>query len=187
MKVMNNINPTEHLTFEPLSKKNYKNLYFLFKDDFDPFVQKEYKNIESAEKYFNSYSYFRDASPQTTVRDWFFKLKSTGEYIGLLNLYDLTFDAESEYHKMCSIGYATGEKYRRKGLTKEAMKALVRYIFAELNLECITASTTNENIASRAFLGSLGFSMNTKDHNDNLENKYFELWKSKMENKLIAS
>jgi RimJ/RimL family protein N-acetyltransferase len=173
-----NIKSTKRLEFEELSKENYHQLVNLFQEDSNPFIQEEYRSLKSAEAYYNGYNYFRTLSPKVSNCDWFFKLKSTGEYVGLLNLYDLIFNKESEYHKICSIGFATGEKYRRKGLTKEAVHALIDYAFTELKLDCVTASTSNDNIASRLFLKRVGFTMNIEDHNDDLNHKYFELRKS---------
>lgn len=173
-----NIEPTERLEFEELSAGNFLQLVTVFQEDSNLFIQEGYKNAESARKYYEGYNYFRHHSSQTSNCDWLFKLKSTGAYVGLLNLYDLNFDKNSNYHKMCSIGYATGEKYRRKGLTKEAVLALIKYTFTELNLESIMASTMNDNIASRLFLQSISFSANTKDYENNIKNKYFELKKS---------
>lgn len=173
-----NITSTNRLEFEELSSENYHQLVQLFEKDSSIFIQEEYKNLTQAKDYYHAYQCFRNLSPKAGNCDWFFKLKSTGEYLGLINLYDLTFDQESEYYKICSIGYATGKKYRRQGLTKEAVKALIGYAFSYLKLECITASTVNDNLASCSFLQSLGFEINTKDHNDDLKNKYFELRKS---------
>jgi len=173
-----NIESTGKLEFEELSAENYHQLVLLFEQDSNPFIQEEYKNLSQVKDYYNAYQCFRNLSSKTSNCDWFFKLRRTGEYLGLLNLYDLDFDPESKYHKMCSIGYAIGEKHRQKGLTKEAVNALINYTFSELNLECITASTVNNNIASISFLQSIGFTINTIDHKDDLENKYFELRKS---------
>lgn len=173
----NRIKSTLRLEFEELSAENYPMLEKIFREDSNAFIPEEYRKLEKIENYYNAYKYFNNLSSQTANYDWFFKLKSTGEYIGLLNLYDLMFNKESEYHKICSIGFATGERYRRKGLTKEAVQALIDYTFTQLNLECITASTENENIASCSLLQSLGFKINTKDHNDDLKHKYFELRK----------
>jgi len=166
----------EKLEFEELSANNYHELVNIFENDTNPFIQEEYKSRDKAEKYYHAYQYFRNLSSNTNHRDWFIKLKKTGEYIGLINLYDLAF--EGEYSKICSIGYATGEKYRGKGWTKDAVRTLIAYAFEELNLECVTASTLKENIISRSFLHSLGFSINMKDHDDDLDHKYFELRKS---------
>ena len=171
------MNSTHNLSFEALSQDNWQELYHLFKEDENSFVAQEYKNKDTVKNYYHSYLYFRNATPKVTVHDWLFKLKNTGEYAGLLNLYDIIFDQNSPYYKMCSIGYATAEKFRGKGLTKEAVQALIDYAFTT-HLECITATTANENTSSRRLLQSLGFSINTKDHKDDLENKYFELRKS---------
>lgn len=172
------MNSTQNLSFEPLSQDNWQELYHLFKEDENSFVLQEYKNKDTVKNYYHSYLYFRNATPKTTVHDWLIKLKNTGEYVGLLNLYDIIFDQDSPYYKMCSIGYVTAEKFRGKGFTKEAVQTLIDYAFTTQNLECITAMTANENVASRGLLQSLGFKINTKDHNDDLKNKYFELKKS---------
>jgi hypothetical protein len=55
------------------------------------------------------------------------------------------------------FGCATGRMTR---YMKEAMGAVIAHLFAEENLECISARVFATNTASRALLKSLGFQQN---------------------------
>ena len=56
--------------------------------------------------------------------------------------------------------YMMAENYSRQGYMKEAMQAVIDYLFVEEKLECVSARVFAPNTASRALLKSLGFSEN---------------------------
>lgn len=56
-----NLPPTERLEFELLSAANYRRIYELFQGDPNPFVLKDYKDLNDIEEYVSyqlSYSYY---------------------------------------------------------------------------------------------------------------------------------
>lgn len=55
------------------------------------------------------------------------------------------------------LSYFLGEDYSRQGYMKEALGAVVDYLFREESLECVAARCFAPNEASRALLHSLGF------------------------------
>ena len=55
------------------------------------------------------------------------------------------------------LSYFLGEEYSRQGYMKEALRALIDYLFAIQNLTCVAARSFAPNIASRKLLESLGF------------------------------
>lgn len=87
----------------------------------------------------------------------FMEEKATGKLIGAIFLEDddLRYGVRSR-----GLSYFLGEAYSRKGYMKEAMGAVIAYLFEKENLECLSARAFAPNTASRALLGSLGFREN---------------------------
>jgi len=55
------------------------------------------------------------------------------------------------------LSYFLGEAYSCKGYMKEALSAVIDYLFSEEKLECVAARSFAPNTASRKLLESLGF------------------------------
>ena len=80
--------------------------------------------------------------------------KATGKVIGAVFLEEdsLRWGVESR-----ELSFFLREEYARKGYMKEALRAVIRALFQQTELECVTARAFSPNIASRALLRSLGF------------------------------
>jgi ribosomal-protein-alanine N-acetyltransferase len=59
--------------------------------------------------------------------------------------------------QMCSIGYWVGEPHQSKGFTTDAVRAVARYCFDDLNLHRVEAACQPHNAASRKVLQKAGF------------------------------
>ncbi len=83
--------------------------------------------------------------------------KASGQVIGAIFM-----EEDSLRYGVASKGlsYMMAESHSGKGYMKEAMQALIAHLFAEENLECISARVFAPNTASRALLKSLGFQEN---------------------------
>lgn len=55
------------------------------------------------------------------------------------------------------LSYFIREEFSRQGYMKEALTALINYLFETQNLQCIAARAFEPNVASRRLLASLGF------------------------------
>lgn len=55
------------------------------------------------------------------------------------------------------LSYFLNEDYSRQGYMKEALRAVIDYLFETENLECVAARSFAPNTASRKLLASLGF------------------------------
>jgi len=55
------------------------------------------------------------------------------------------------------LSYFISKAFSRQGYMKEALKAVIRYLFETEKLACIAARSFTPNEASRALLASLGF------------------------------
>ena len=80
--------------------------------------------------------------------------KETGKLIGMLYVGEdsLRYEANSK-----EISYFLRQEESRKGYMKEALSALISYLFETENLSCITARSFAPNIASQHLLECLGF------------------------------
>jgi ribosomal-protein-alanine N-acetyltransferase len=78
--------------------------------------------------------------------------QDAGSVVGTCTLY-----AISESSRRAEIGFILGAKAWRRGYMAEALGALARYSFLELNLNRIEADTDPRNLRSIATLEQLGF------------------------------
>ncbi|TWT06368.1 GNAT family N-acetyltransferase [Planococcus sp. CPCC 101016] len=85
---------------------------------------------------------------------WAIRSKETNEFIGTIGLNNLNLRA-----KKAEIGYELHPDYWRQGLMQEAIIAVLRYAFAELDLYRIGAVTFPENTSSNQLLEKLGFTL----------------------------
>ena len=83
---------------------------------------------------------------------WGIVLKETGDFVGTLGLNNL-----STWSKKAEIGYEIHPSHWRKGITTEAVKEVLRYSFADLDLFRIGAVTYPQNEPSIQLLRRLGF------------------------------
>ena len=83
--------------------------------------------------------------------------KETGTVIGAIFM-----EEDSLRYGVASKGlsYMMAESCCRKGFMKEAMHAVIWYLFEKENLTCVSARVFAPNTASRALLRSLGFREN---------------------------
>ena len=83
---------------------------------------------------------------------WGMILKETGEYIGSVGLNNLV-----KTSKRAEVGYELHPDFWRKGIVSEAVKAVLKYSFEDLDLYRIGAVTFPENDPSSNLLLKLGF------------------------------
>lgn len=80
--------------------------------------------------------------------------KIDGAVVGavFLEADDLRWGVESR-----TLSYFLGERFARRGYMKEAMRAVIGYLFKTEKLDCLCARSFAPNTASRRLLESLGF------------------------------
>ncbi|WP_181350390.1 GNAT family N-acetyltransferase [Thalassobacillus sp. CUG 92003] len=106
-------------------------------------------SIDQASEIIDSFS--RNFSQSTAVH-WGMVKKSDETFIGTVGLNNLKL-----WSKKAEIGFELHPREWRKGYTSEAVTAVLRFAFDELQLYRIGAVTFPENIASKALLSGLGF------------------------------
>lgn len=82
------------------------------------------------------------------------ELKQSGRVVGMIGVQEdqLRYQVDA-----VTIDYYLGEAYARQGYMTEALAAVMKQLFAEKNVELISARVFGENEASAALLRKLGF------------------------------
>ncbi|MFC4560158.1 GNAT family N-acetyltransferase [Virgibacillus kekensis] len=107
------------------------------------------ESIEEAERLIKS---FRVTFENRRGARWGLVWKDTGEFIGTVGLNNLNLRS-----KKAEVGFELHPDYWQKGITTEAVKAVLRYAFEELNLYRMGAVTFPQNKASITLLERIGF------------------------------
>ncbi len=152
-----NLPDTERLSYEMLDEHNYLEVYQMFKEDDNPFVIEEYKQLEKLDRYVDALLNYAKTSAKRGGCDWLVKLRETGAYISLINIYDLNRETFNDNHKKCMIGFTTAKNYRQQYYTFESVKHLIHYAVNHFGMELIIADTDKQNEVSKKFLRKLGF------------------------------
>ena len=92
--------------------------------------------------------------PEYAENALYLEEKASGQVIGAVFLEEdcLRYGVASK-----CLSYMMAESHSRKGFMKEAMQAVIQYLFEEEKLDCVSARVFVPNTASRALLRSLGF------------------------------
>lgn len=95
---------------------------------------------------------------------WGITLTGEDRVIGMVG-----FNYINRVDRRASIGYDLNRDYWRQGIMREALAAVLRFGFIELNLNRIEADTSDDNEASALLLLSLGFA-----HEGTLREQFYD-------------
>ncbi len=139
-----------------------------------PFVDERFKTYEGAKEYANDISFCGAYMPKHGGQDWLFKTP-TGEYGGILHLYDLSKETFAKNHKRAWIGFATKTSLRGQHITGDVVKHFINYIFNSYqNIYFIHSMTDKHNVVAQKFLIMLGF-MNDEVERMSKSDKFYIL------------
>lgn len=110
-----------------------------------------HKNIEETAKVVSEY--VKD-SERDNYYHWCIVLKETNEAVGGIGAFRLYDDLQ-----MFEVGYCIGKKYWNKGITTEAMKALLKFFFEEVGVNRIEARHDTKNPASGKVMTKSGLKL----------------------------
>ncbi len=80
-------------------------------------------------------------------------LKETNEFVG----WCLTGPKDELIEPNREIGYAISKYHRNKGYTAQAVQALIKYLFEEINVEVLNAMALTHNAASNRVIQKCEF------------------------------
>lgn len=117
------------------------------------------------------------------IRDYFMaadlclamRLKDSGEVVGCIGLVPAgdehypTLPAERE------VGYWIGHPYWHKGLTTEALQALIDYCRRQLALQSLLLTTAESNIGSQRVAEKCGFTLITRYRHEDIPSRAYRL------------
>jgi RimJ/RimL family protein N-acetyltransferase len=153
--------PSERLTYELLSPNNYLILLEMFAQDENPFVDSRFKNPQELEEYADYMFSYAAFSPTRGGADWLFRDKN-GKHLGILHLYDLSLANNTSAQESCTIGFATIQEYRAKGISFEAVTHFLTYVRQVFGKTKIWAYTLKNNTAAKQFMQKVGFILDSK-------------------------
>lgn len=142
---------TERLTLRKLNQDDTEKIFEIFSN---PRVMQCYgkfpmKERSEASELINRFSMAFESSE--AIR-WGIELSRSQELIGTCGYHNW-----KKTHKRAEIGYELSEESWGFGYMKEAVSAIIRYGFAEMELNRIEANVYPENISSEQLLKKLGF------------------------------
>lgn len=88
------------------------------------------------------------------------ELKATGDFIGFVGLYYLTF--ESAFTPCVEIGWRLSSDHWGKGYATEGAKAVLKAAFEEYGLKEIVSCTAESNFRSRKVMEKIGMKQDLK-------------------------
>lgn len=102
---------------------------------------------------------------------WAIVPKDYGKVIGSISVVSL-----SNMHEHCEIGYCIGRDYWGKGITTEALKALISYLFMEVGFQRLQAFHHSENIASGKVMQKAGMKYEgiLRNYHKNLKGEFVD-------------
>lgn len=154
---------SERLSYEFLTIENCEILPTLFAEDTSVFVDKRFKNRETAKEYASEImDSVYDAKHGGC--DFLIKLKESNTYIGILHLFDYSLETFSDVPQRCTIGFMISSAFRRQYFATEAVSHLFAYANENHQKEKFLAYTALENEPANAFLRSLGMVLSNEDY-----------------------
>jgi ribosomal-protein-alanine N-acetyltransferase len=84
--------------------------------------------------------------------NWAIEWKESGKVVGMIGYVNLKPE-----HGRGEVGYALTRAWHRQGIMREALTAVLKYGFEQMDLHSVEAIIDAENIASGNLLASVGF------------------------------
>jgi len=141
--------------FEPFAKLNA-----------DPRVREFFPALMSRQESDNSIEIFSEHIEKYGWGFWAVSLIQTGEFIGMIGLEDVRFQAHFSMTPAVEVGWRLAYEYWGKGYATEGALASLRFGFDELALREIVSFTAVQNLRSRNVMEKIGM---LHDPNDDFD------------------
>ncbi len=130
----------------------------------DPKVMEFFPKVKTREE---SASLLKNLATHIEKHGWGFwaaSLLQTGEFIGLMGLEQVSFQAA--FTPAVEIGWRLAFEHWGKGYATEGAKAILRYGFEKLHLKEIVSTSVQNNTRSRSVMGKIGLRYDPQDDFD---------------------
>lgn len=95
-----------------------------------------------------------DAYSDDSCYNWAIELAEIGEIIGQISLVDL-----SEKYCLCEVAFTLGRHFWGKGMSTEALKAVINYMFNEIGINRVQGMHNTKNIGSGRVMQKSGMKL----------------------------
>ena len=118
---------TDSLSYESLNYSNSKELLNLFSADDNEFIEPFYKDEKLLCKHLDFLSAQKEQNV-ILVYSWLLTIKNSSQYVGVIEIFQLSQNSENSSNKERSIRVAIAKNYRRKKYGTQAVGGLLKYI-----------------------------------------------------------
>jgi len=147
----------ERLSLVPFELDHISGQYieWLNDPDVNQYLEVRFSLPQTQDSVLEYVSAFQADSKEQEKYLWGIWLKETGGLIGTINLSQI-----NRRHKWASVGFMIGEKsFWGQGLGTEAVASVAKFVFQDLGLNRLAASTMGPNDRSNGIFKKLGFSL----------------------------
>ena len=142
---------TNRLKLRKLTLKDSKDMYKNWASDEEVtkyLTWKAYKSCDDVKEMINKWieNYNKD-----DFYHWGIELKEIGEVIGTISVVNIKEDIEE-----MEVGYCIGKEFWNRGITTEALKCVMEYLFKEVDVNRISLKHDTRNIASGEVMKKAG-------------------------------
>lgn len=152
---------TERLTLRQLSVDDKQDIFTLRTDpEINKYLDRQpCKTTEDALNFINKVN---DNIEKNIALYWAITLTDPKTFAGTICLFDFSTEKNS-----CEFGYELLTKFQGQGIMKEAVQAVIDYVFQTLRLKNILAFTHCDNLNSTKLLMKFNFIKSTTPDNEN--------------------
>lgn len=142
---------TERLLLKKIEPSNANDMYaYASLDEVTRYLLwTPHLNIEETKGYIE---YINKQYRKGNYADWGLNCKEDGVFIGTCGFADMDFS-----NNKGELGYVLSPSYQGRGYMKEAVNAVLKLTFGELNIERIELRIMEDNTASKRFAEQMGF------------------------------
>ena len=145
---------TDRLILRKFKMTDYVDMYnnWASEDDVTRYITwATHKNIEETRDVVAKYVF---DSERDNYYHWCIELKETNEAVGSIGAFRLFEDLS-----LFEVGYCIGKKFWNKGITTEAMHAIIKFFFEEVGINRIEARHDTKNPASGVVMKKSGMQL----------------------------
>ncbi len=169
------VKPSERLEYELVDESNVLKLLKIFKEDDNPYVTEDYKDLKKLKNYYSEMQQLRTTQSKLAGHDWLIKLKDSDTYIGVISIYGLSRETISDNDRKCSLGFAIGDAYQHHHYATEAIYNIFGFVKNDLGRSLVLAYIQDGNLASKLLLQKLGFEDVTNEYMGGPDVRFYHL------------
>ncbi|MBK8547785.1 MAG: GNAT family N-acetyltransferase [Saprospiraceae bacterium] len=151
------VKPSVRLQYELVEESNVIKILKIFKENDNPYVTEDYKDLKKLKNYYNYMQELRTSQSKHAGHDWLIKLKDTQTYVGVISIYELSRETIKDNDRKFTLGFAIGNAYHRNYYATEAIIHFFDFVKDVLGRSLVLAYTQDGNKPSKLLFQKLGF------------------------------